>query len=102
MTDGAGVAIGSVFRRILQSPDSSRAELHRALGDETQLIAGFPVPGLGGARHDLAAPLLQRSHQAPVLGLCGLPDDDVEIGFSHLNYSCARVAMKRPISRSAR
>jgi hypothetical protein len=47
------------------------------------LIPGLLVLGLGRAGHDLVAPLLDGGQQALVLRFCDLPDDDVEIGFSH-------------------
>jgi hypothetical protein len=47
------------------------------------LVPGVLVLGLGGAGHDLVAPFLDGGHQGLVLRLCDLPDDDVEIGFSH-------------------
>jgi hypothetical protein len=57
------------------------------------VLAGFPVLGFGGSGHDLVAPLLDGGHQAFVLRFCGLPDNHIEIGFSHdrslFNAPCA-------------
>src|SRR5262249_9442212 len=54
-----------------------------ALRHRPQLVARWLALGLGRACHDLAAALLDGSRQGLVLHSCDLPDDGVEIGFSH-------------------
>jgi hypothetical protein len=54
---------------------------------------GLLVLGLGRAGHDLVAPFLDGGHQALVLRFCDLPDENVEIGFSHYGSLLARHAI---------
>ena len=81
--DRPRVAVGGILRGVLQPFRRGHAKHHRALGDQPEVVPGLLVLCLGGAAHDLVPPLLDGGHQVLVLGLCNLPDDDVEIGFSH-------------------